>query len=472
MLRFPRPRSTSALVAIASFTAIALLVPASASAEPIGSIQTVSTYAPTATISACGSAATATNPTSGATVAVFAAATAAVSASVNITLIGAGAVPGATVTHQPSDTRAVGGPGSCNPVSVDAGANGGFLVSWTNEDSVFGLVVNSSGAVVGTEFLLSGNTNYNDIETATAAWSQTDTRYLVTWKARVNTPFPAALNSQQIVGRFIDAAGAPLGADFLVTNVTQGIDNSQDVVYGAGTWIAVGVALDNVVRAVTIAPNGTIGAATLVPAPAGSSRGVSIDFNTATGQFFIVSRAGSSVWGQLVTPTGALVAPSFAVATSAGSRPRLTSLGADGWMVIWHIPGGPGGATDVLGIEVTAAGAPVGTPTVVSGGFGNSSIESNFRPEVSFSAATGEATVVWTRFVAAPTATTVVARAWAVTAPAAVAPVAAPAAVPTLPLTGVDSDRTALAGAAGALALLAGAAALVARRRRTAGTVV
>lgn len=464
MRRFSRRlHSTGTVAAIASITAIALLVPTSASAEPIGSIQQLSNFAPADPIEECGSASTAYNSTSGATVAVWAGTTALASASVNIALTGAGGVAGPTVTYQPADATPLAYPEYCDPISVDAGANGGFLVSWNDADTdgaVYGLIVSSTGAVVGNTFTISSNTNYSDIETTSAAWSAADSRFLVTWKARVATPFPAALATQQIVGRFIDGSGAPIGADFLVTDIAEAIDNSQDVTFGGGSWIVVGSGSDDgVVRSVAVSFNGTVSAAVPVPGTSGTGNGPSVQFNASTGQSLIVARSGANVWGQLITPSGALAGAPFVVANSSGSRPRVASLGADGWLTVWH----RNGSTDVNGIEVSTAGVPVGAPEIVSAGLNDDTVELNFRPEVSFSSVTGEATVVWTRYIDADDAGNVVARAWAVAAP-----VALPAAAPTLVVTGVDEDRAALVVGAAGLALITGIAALVIRRRRLA----
>jgi len=464
MRRFSsRLRSTSTVAAIASLTAIALLVPTAASADPIGTIQQVSTFSPTSNFTTCGSTSVASN--GGVTLAAWAGPTSGpVSASVNVALLGVGGVAGPTVTYQPSDSTPLAQPSNCEPISVDAGANGGFLVTWNDastDGAIYGVLVSSTGAFIGGAFAVSSNTNYIDTETVTAAWSPADSRYLVTWKTRVDSAFPGALGSQQLVGRFIDGAGAPIGADFLVTNFATQVNDSQDVAYGGGTWVVVGVGNnDGVLRAVTVSASGVVSAPIAVPSPTTSTTGPSVEFNAVSGQFLIVSR-DASPWGQLLQPSGALVGAPFTISTNKGSRPRVTAIGADGWLVAWH---GAGGA-DVSGIEVSTAGAPVGAPAVISAGANSAAVESNFRPELAFSAATGEAYVVWSRRIAAAGQTNVFARAWFVAAPA---PVVVPAAEPTLVVTGVDSDRAMVSFAVGGLALLAGMGALVIRRRRMA----
>lgn len=459
-----RQRSAGTIAAVASIATLAMLMPMSASAEPIGSIVQVSTFSPADGFSSCGSTSIATNADSGVTLAAWAGTQGgpALSAPLNVATIGANAAPGPTATYQPADSTPLGTPGDCDPLSVNAGSNGGFIVTWSDADTdgaIYGILVDSTGAFVGTTFTVSSHTDYNDIETTSAAWSSADSRYLVTWKANVTGPFPAALNSQQLVGRFVDGAGVPIGADFLVTNIVEAINDSQDVAYGGGTWFVVGVGnSDHILRAVSVAADGTIGAPILVPAPAGTGNGPSVEFNVATGQFLITGQYSQGPWGQLVLPSGVLVGTPFAIDPIVkGGKPRIASLGTEGWLIAWHSPGG----ADVYGIRVDAGGVPVGVAGLMSSGANDTGVESNFRPEVAFSATTGQAYVFWSRYNVAVDETNVVIRAWQATAPA----VAAPA----LAETGVDAQHTALLAGAGALALVGGAVAVAvgARRRRT-----
>jgi hypothetical protein len=471
-----RQRSAGTIAAVASIAALAMLMPMSASAEPIGSIVQLSTFSPADGSTSCGSTSIATNADSGVTLAAWAGTQGgpAVSAPLNVATIGANAAPGPTVTYQPADSTPLSVPGGCDPLAVNAGSNGGFIVTWNDantDGAIYGILVDSTGAFVGNTFAVSSNTNYNDIETTSAAWSAADSRYLVTWKANVTGPFPAALNGQQLVGRFVDGAGVPIGADFLVTNIVEGIDNSQDVAYGGGTWFVVGVgSSDHILRAVSVAADGTVGAPILVPAPIGTSNGPSVEFNAVTGQFLVAGQNSQGPWGQLLLPSGVLVGAPFAIdPIIRGGKPRVASLGAEGWLITWHSPNG----ADVYAIRVDAAGVPVGVAGLMSSGANNTDVESNFRPEVAFSATTGQAYVIWSRYIAADEETNVVIRAWHATAPApAVAPAVAPApavAVPALAATGVDAQRTALLAGAGALALVGGAVAVAVgvRRRRT-----
>ena len=466
MARLPAfSRRSRAAAIVATAAVLGIFTTSAAFAEPVAAVVQVSTFSPTTSYTDCGSTSIANNATSGVTLAVWAGLETSGSASVNVAVIGADGVPGPTAVYLPDASMPLAPQGQCDPVSVDAGADGGFLVTWNNgndDSAIFGLVVTSAGAFSGGSFVVSSNTNYNDTETTSAAWSAADARYLVTWKTNVSSAFPAALATQQIVGRFIDRTGAPIGSDFLITNSVHGIDNSQDVAFGGGIWVAVGVEIStNVVQAVTIAADGTVGAQLAVPAPAGTSAGPSIAFNSTTGQFLVSSKTSAGIWGQVLTSGGALSGAPFVIAAGSGTgKPRVASLGPDGWFVSWH----NSGQADVLGIQVDSSAAPVGSPAFLSSGTANTSVEENFRPEVAFSAVTGQAYAFWSRWVAVDGATNVVVRAWHVTAGI---PLPAGVVAPALAATGIDQERTALVAGVGALALIAGAVILVARRRRT-----
>lgn len=455
--------STRLILLVGAIAALALAVPSAASAAPVAAVVNLSNFAPTISETSCASSSIATNPDSGATVAAWAGAItgANLSAPIYAAVVGVDGVAGPTAAYQPADAFLVAQPGGgCNPVSIDAGAGGGFLLSWnsSNDIAVFGILVSAAGTFTGGPFQISSNSNYSDIETVSAAWSAAQSRYLVTWKANVSSPFPAASGLQQVVGEFVDGAGVPIGGDFLITDLAGQIDNSQDVAFGSGVWIAVGVDEgSDVVQAVTISSAGVVGSAVPIPAPSGSSTGPSVIFNATLNQFMVVAKSGSTLWGQVLDATGAISGAPFTIYTypSGGpSKPRVAPLAADGWIVSWHTPN----SADVVAIEVDAAGAVVGSPEFLSSGLNDSAVENDFRPEVAFSPATGQAYVLWSQYLDATDSMNVVVRAWGA---AAVVP-----AGPALAATGLDGDRVSiLVGAVGALITL-GVLALANSRRR------
>jgi len=96
------------------------------------------------------------------------------------------------------------GPSDCAPPSLAAGPDGTWLVVWPLNTGVvgagiFGQIISATGGLVGANFYISDD-YYDDIETVSAAWSATDARYLVTWKADVSqrvTDF-GELDNQQL----------------------------------------------------------------------------------------------------------------------------------------------------------------------------------------------------------------------------------------------------------------------------------
>jgi len=449
---------------VAALAAAAVLLPSAASAEPIAGVVQMSTLSPVANYTSCGSSSIANNATSGATLAAWPGnlSDQSSSAPLEVALVAANGVKGPTASYQPSDSFFLGYGSSCDPLAVDAGPNGGFIVTWTDssgDNAVYGILVSAAGAFIGGAFAVSEFDTYSDIETVSASWSQSDGRFLVTWKAQVLAAFPAALNGQQLVGRFIDAAGAPIGGDFLITDLAIGVDNSQDNAYGAGIWIATVTAQDSVVRTVTVTAAGVVGVPVAIPAPVGaSSNGPSVAYNPTLNQFMLVAKTGTRLWGQILDSTGAAVGASFDVVVSNGlSRPRVTPIGAEGWFMTWH----NNASLDIIGVELNASGVVQGVPEVLSAGANDATIETNFRPEVAFSASSGQAYVIWSRHQSAPNETNVFLRAWQATAPAAVA---APA--PSLAATGVDSDGILIGAGIAAIAGLALLAGVVAFSRR------
>lgn len=261
-----------------------------------------------------------------------------------------------------------------NSPGVAAGPDGGWLVVWQDaaRSRIYGQVIDSNGQPVGPNLNISSNSNYTSIETMSAAWSPTESRYLVTWKAVVTTAFPSAPGPQQIVGRFVDAAGAGIGNDFLVTSTAQEINNSQDLAYGNGRWVAVGAtqSATRVVGQVVTAAGlqgqlfdvSALGAGDTPIAP-------SIDYNEVTKQFMVVFRQTSGSVGEYArlldgnaTPVG-----SNTYLGGDGSRPQVAAAGSRGYLATWHTPAASYGATGaVMGRLTEADGTPAGTLIQIS----------------------------------------------------------------------------------------------------------
>ncbi|MBU6337861.1 MAG: hypothetical protein KGR19_08645 [Acidobacteria bacterium] len=261
-----------------------------------------------------------------------------------------------------------------NSPAVAAGPNGGWLVVWQDaaRSRLYGQVIDSNGQPSGPNLNISSGTAYNSIETMSAAWSASESRYLVTWKAVVTSVFPSAAGPQQVVGRFVDSSGAGIGNDFLVTDTAQQINNSQDLAYGNGRWVVVGATQSStrvVGQVVTAA--GLQGSLFDVSAVGATNTPVapSIAYNEATNQFIVVFRQSSGSVGEyarLLDGSAAPVGGNFYLGGD-GSRPRVASAGSRGYLATWHTPAASYGSTgDVMGRLLDADGTPAGTLIQIS----------------------------------------------------------------------------------------------------------
>ncbi len=278
----------------------------------------------------------------------------------------------------------------CQPPYVAAGPAGTWLVLWpADSDSViYGQVLDASGNRSGLNLTISSNINYSDIETVSAAWSPQDNRYLVSWKANVSNPFPDAANSQQVAGRSVDSSGAGVGNDFLVTDTADGIDDSQDLAYGNGRWISVAATSSNtrsIGRVVTTAgPQGSIfDISTTGSTP--RNMAPSIAYNSATQQFAVAYRRSSSPnthFLRLLDSNGAPVGSDTDLG-SLGRRPRIASAEAHGYLVVAHRPAG--GIGRVSGLRILADGTPDGSAQEMS----DAAPFTAWRPSVSYDPSQG-----------------------------------------------------------------------------------
>lgn len=411
-----RGRARVNLVLAAALVAGLSALPAAAVAEPVGTQQQLTTFSPSATNTYCSGPSVAYNATSKKTMVTYIENVAVSGSAPDGAMVRTAFMNGdAALSSTPVDisttlpSEAYSG---CEPASVAAGPDGTWLVVWPRDDGgnaarIYAQVVDATGAPTGANFTLSSNTNYNDIETVVAAWSPTDQRYLVTWKAQVSNPFPSAAASQQVVGRFIDAAGAGIGNDFLVTNTANGVNNSQDLAYGNGRWISV-VATDNNRRAVgqvvtTAGPQGSVfDLSTAGYNVANNNIGPSIAYNDSTGQFGVVWKLRNSPFTEYArlldgsgVPLGSdidLGAPDTSPSPGGpgGSRPRITSMGSYGYLATWHNPGGSNLGT-IYAVRVLADGTVDGTPAAVS----DAAPFNSWRPSVAYDASLGKALIAY-----------------------------------------------------------------------------
>lgn len=403
-----------ALSTVAATAALVLCTVSTASATPVGEPTQISDFSGSSTINSCGGPGIGTNPVNGKTLAAWTT-DSGDTYSLKFTFLDEDGTGGEIFTYS-SEGALIPSLSSCRPVEIGESPDGNFLIAWEADDStrVRGVVVGANGDIVGQDFDISSNDNYNDIETLDLEWSAADERYFVAWKANVSNAFVGEAASQQLVGQFIDAAGAQLGDDFLVTNSPNGYDNSMDVAYGDGVWAVVGGHYNGNKAYVTfVEPDGTLSSAFPCSAQDSSTSSASIAYNESLNLFACVWKSAATMKGNFMSSDGSLVEGTDLelVGSTVGGKPRIVSLDVDGWFVTWHSGTGSGRTPDVNGAQIDGDGALIGDIEFLSSGVNDHLVELNFRPAVVFSAVTGHVYVTWVRYEATDKAE-IYARGW------------------------------------------------------------
>jgi hypothetical protein len=198
-----------------------------------------------------------------------------------------------------------------------------YLVVWIDsrlspDSYIYGRLVAASGSPVRSDILISESPGKE------AEVGFDGTNYLVVWHG-------GGSNRPTVMGRFIDRAGAPASAEFIVNASPAPSDNPGAIVFGGTNYLVVW-------------PDEVEG--------------------SGEGQFF----------GQLVTPSGALAGGVILITTAR--RPRLPSAAFDGanYLVTWtDFPCGDPTATcaAVYGQYLSRCGALIGSPFPIAAGPGN-----------------------------------------------------------------------------------------------------
>ena len=230
--------------------------------------------------------------------------------------------------------------------SLDGIASDGtnYLVVWTDsrlspDKYIYGRVVGASGSPVGSDIMISESPG------AEAQVAFDGNNYLVVWRGTDS-------NSSLVMGRLIDRAGALAGAEFVVNDSPAPSDNPNAVAFGGTNYLV------------------------LWPDEVGGW--------------------GSGEWhlfGQLVTPTGALTGGVLPITTGAGEQ-IFPTLAFDGrnYLATWtnftcNVSAGET-CGDVHGQYLSQCGTPIGAAFSIGAGTGTQMIS-----PVTFGA--GQYLVVW-----------------------------------------------------------------------------
>jgi hypothetical protein len=119
------------------------------------------------------------------------------------------------------------------------GADGSFVIVWEGgpfeDSSVFGRRFNANGSPRGGRFRLNSNTA--GIQYAPAVALAPDGGFVVAWTSQ---PFYYSDEISDVYARRFDAAGQPLGPDFLVNTTTSDEQNSPQVAVDASGSFVIG----------------------------------------------------------------------------------------------------------------------------------------------------------------------------------------------------------------------------------------
>jgi|GEM_PF-6045101 len=340
----PAKRISSAAALFVALTLVFASAAPALAAVP-DSQQQLTTFDPAVNISSCAGTSVNTHPGTGKTLLAFIQpdADAPHEGMLVVGLLNAsGALDGSLV--EVSITLPAYGPSDCAPPSLAAGPDGTWLVVWPLNTEyvgagIFGQIISATGGLVGANFYISDDF-YEDIETVSAAWSATDARYLVTWKADVSqrvTDF-GELSNQQVVGQFVNGMGSLIGSNFLVTNFAIGVDNNQDLAFGNGIWISVSSEDGIAPKGQIITSAGLQGAAFDLSSEEQEYYGPSIVYNAATEQFlatFWEDLDEATKHLRLLSASGTPLG-SDTVYVAGGARPRAVAVGTGGYVLTWH----------------------------------------------------------------------------------------------------------------------------------------
>ncbi len=246
--------------------------------------------------------------------------------------------------------------------SVAALNGGGFVVTWadrgesaydTDGDTVRGQQFSSSGAKVGSEFLI--NTNSRDWQYAPSATGLNGGGFVVTWTDYSRT---ADYNSNSVVlAQLFSPNGMKVGNEFLVNTITQYTQEKSNVtgLSDGGfvvTWTDRSTSVDDrslsAVRGQQFSTDGTkIGNEFLINT---TTRYAQYDpcVTSLSGGGFVVTwvdgsespddTSWSAIRGQLFSATGAKVANEFLINTITSNfqyEPSVTGLSGGGFVVTW-----------------------------------------------------------------------------------------------------------------------------------------
>ena len=274
--------------------------------------------------------------------------------------------------------------------------NGGFVVTWYDTSgqggdaigaSIKAQIYNAAGGRVGSEFLVKTATAGNQSEPAVAGLS--DGGFVISWTD--GSGVGGDTSSVGIKAQVFSAAGATVGAEFLVNTTTSGNQLAPTITglnnggFVVAWWdmsaLGADTSLYSVKAQIYGARGAKVGAEFLVNTTTADNQLAPAITSLTNGGFVVTwydtsgqggDASSSSVKAQIYGAAGAKVGGEFIVNTvTAGSQlyPTTAGLTNGGFVVTWRDDSGVGGDASRYGIKAQifdAAGAKIGAEFLVN----------------------------------------------------------------------------------------------------------
>ena len=247
-----------------------------------------------------------------------------------------------------------------------------YLVTWTSSgqdgssEGVFGQVVSSDGALVGSEFQIN---TYTSSYQMCPSVSSTGSDYLVTWYSSSQDN-----NTGGVYGQVVDLNGSLVGNEFQINTYTTNTQESCSVSSDGNSYL--------VTWSSAWQDTSDYGVYGQVVSSSGQKVGSEFKINTYTdniqsepsiasnGNGYMVTWSsyyqdgidGSGVYGQVVDSTGALVGDEFQVNTYTTRSQKNSAIASDGtnYLITWESGYQDGDVYGIYGQLVDSAGVSIG----------------------------------------------------------------------------------------------------------------
>jgi hypothetical protein len=275
--------------------------------------------------------------------------------------------------------------------SITGLANGGFVVTWTDDSGTLGdssdlsikaQVFTAGGAKVGSEFLV--NTQTAGLQQLPTITGLANGGFVATWTDY--GPILGDYTDPSVKAQVFTAGGAKLGTEFLVNTQTAGRQSNSTIAGLANggfvvTWsddsLTLGDSSDLSIKAQVFTAGGDkVGTEFLVNTQTTNSQYGPTITGLANGRFVVTwtdnsgslgDRSGTSIKAQVFTAGGAKVGNEFLVNTKTADfqgGSTITGLENGDFVVTWS--DGNGTLSDIKAQVFTAGGAKVGSEFLVS----------------------------------------------------------------------------------------------------------